>query len=88
MEHDFLQQRLEKLDAQLEALERDIQAAGGAYRAALAGSPEKAKWNSEYERLVKEKVDVLSERRELEAKIPGDAVLFRFPPLSCSFSLL
>ncbi len=89
MEHDLLQQRLGKLDGQLEALERDIRAAGGAYRAALAGSPEEANWwNIEYERLVKEKDGVLSERRELEAKVPGDAVLFHFPPLSCSFSLL
>ncbi len=53
MEQDWLQQRLGKLDGQLEALESKIERAGGAYLAALAGSPEEAKyWNREYDRLV------------------------------------
>jgi hypothetical protein len=89
MEQDLLQQQLGEVNEQPKAMERDIQAAGGANRAALAGSPEEAKWwNREYEKLVKKQDGVLSERRELEAKVPGDAVLFRFPPLSCSFCFL
>ncbi len=87
MELDLLQQQLGEVNEQLKALERNIQAAGAAYLAALASSPEEAKWwNREYEKLVKKQDGVLSERRELEAKVPGDA--FRFPPLSCSFCLL
>ncbi len=71
MEHDLLQQRLGKLDGQLEALERDIKAASDAYSTAEVGSKQEAIRKLEYDRLVEEKKVLLLHRRELEAKLPG-----------------
>jgi hypothetical protein len=74
MEHDWLQQRVGKLDEQLEALERDIKAAEADHLAAVAsGQPEPVAdaLKARLDRLVEKEKVVLQQRGELQAQIIG-----------------